>query len=228
MSSGSASESCCVIPCSCDTWLTNFSCDYTTVSVKYCGVTTEFTKARSKGVKFQAVNPQSGVHPSDRIFRVSWREQDVEVGIGAVITDDVGTEWVVYAVDRLESFCVNVLWGRSVAACFTLLETIDVLEEDCVDCDCGDTIQYKRVARIKGKIFAEGGTVQSSNDSREIVYRFSGELVKWPLSERPHSRHRLKTKQGSFRIVRVADNGIYSPFIVGLEQESADCSVRGT
>ena len=224
----SASESCCLdIPCGCTSWLTAF-CDYVAVTVSYCGVTTEFTSARSKGVKFDAASTQTNVHASDRIFRVSTQENAVDVGAGAVITDADGTEWVVYATEYLASFCVWKLWARSVAACFLLTETIDVLEEDCKNCDCSHETVYRRVARVKGSILAETGQVQARNDGRDLVYQYSGDLVKWPLADKPSARHRLKTKTGSYKITRVSDQGVFVPFRVGLEKESADCSVRGS
>lgn len=226
--SESASESCCLeIPCGCTSWLTAF-CDYVAITFEYCGETTEFLSARSKGVKFESQNNLTNVHMSDRIFRISTQENAVEVGAGAVITDADGAEWVVYATEYLTSFCVWKLWARSVAACFLLTETIDVLEEDCEDCDCSQETVYRRVARVKGSVYAETGQIQSRNDGRDLVYQYSGDLVKWPLSDKPSARHRLKTKTGSYKITRVSDQGKFVPFKVGLEKESADCSVRGS
>lgn len=233
MSSGSVSTSvsdeCCVpVNCACADWLTVF-CDYETIQFTYCGVTTEFQKARSSGMKMESANPQSGVHPSDRIFQLSYTEHDVEIGLGAVIVDEDGTEWVVYAKDHLGSFCIEKLWARSVAACFSLLENIDVLEQDC-DCevdDCGTTIRYKRVARCKGKILAATGSLLERNDSRDLVYRYTGDLVRWPLVARPAARHRLRDRNGRvYRITGVTDNGVYVPFSMELEQDSDDCTVR--
>jgi len=233
MSSGSASASvsasdeCCLpVDCACDTWLTVF-CDYETVSLDYCGVTTTFNKARSSGMRMTSVNPQAGVHPSDRIFRLSYAEQDFEIGLGGVITDLDGTEWVIYAKDTLSAFCVEQTWTRSVAACFGLLENIDVFEQDCeceVD-DCATTVRYKRVARVKGKVYAATGSLLDRNDSRDLVYRFSGDLVRWPLAGRPSAQHRLRDRNGTYRIVGVTDNGIYVPYSVQLEVDSVDCSV---
>lgn len=231
MSSVSASESasdCCFpVYCACADWLTAF-CDYETLTLDYCGEETVFEKGRRSGIKMSAINPQAGVHPADQVFRLSYEEQNVEVGLGGVITDSDGTEWIIYAKDVLRSFCVYKLWARSVAACFGLLETIDVLEQDC-DCeteDCGTTVRYKRVKTVKGKVIATTGSLLERNDSRDLVYRFSGDLVRWPLAHRPGANNRLRTREGIFRIVGVTDNGPYVPFSVDLEKDSDDCSVR--
>lgn len=230
MSSGSvsesASESCCFpSSCACDTWLTAF-CDYETVTLDYCGEQTQFDYARSDDVPITVVNPQSGVMPADKIFRISMTENTVEVGIGGTITDSDGTEWVIYKVETLRAFCVKKLWTRSVAACFGLLDKIDVLEQDCECTDCGTKIQYKRVARIKGKIIAETATRRSQNDAADLVYQFEGQLIKWPLATRPSANNRLKDKSGVFRIVNVRDHGPLAPFMLKLEIDGADCSVR--
>lgn len=225
--SESVSESCCVDTlCSCEEWLTAF-CDYETVTLKYCGEETTFTHARSKGIKISAVNPQAGVHPADRVFRLSMLENSVEVGIGGTITDASGTEWIVYSVADLVSFCVKVLYARSVSACFQLLENIDVLEQDCAECgECDDVMRYKRVARVKGKILASSGSVQTRNDSRDFVYSYSGSLVRWPLSVLPSAKHRLKDATGIYRVTRVTDRGPFVPYLVELEAENDQCHVR--
>lgn len=225
--SHSVSESCCVDTlCGCEDWLTAF-CDYETVTLSYCGEETTFTHARSKGIKMSAVNPQAGVHPADKVFRLSMQENSVEVGIGGTITDSDETEWVIYSVQDLPHFCVKVLHSRSVSACFQLLENIDVLELDCTDCDsCDDVVRYKRVARVKGKIVADSGSLSSRNDSKDFVYSFSASLVRWPLSIRPTANHRLKDKSGQYRITRVQDGGPFVPYHVELEQENVLCHVR--
>lgn len=227
--SSSASESCCIVQaCECEAWLTAF-CDYEVVTLTYCGETTEFQFARSKDISMSAVNPQAGVHAADKVFRISMLEQSVEVGVGGTITDGDGTPWVIYKVTTLVQFCVKVLHTRSVSACFQLLENIDVLELENQDKDCCvDATRYRRVATVKGKITAETGAIQTRNDSRDLVYNFSGSLVRWPLSVRPSANHRLKDKYGSYRITRVQDGGIFVPYYVELEQESADCTVRGS
>jgi hypothetical protein len=74
---------------------------------------------------------------------------------------------------------------------------------------------------------SESGSLQSRNDSNEIVYRYSGELVRWPLKTKPTSRHRIKTKDATYRITGVRDAGSLVPFYLTLEQESADCTLRG-
>ena len=223
----SASESCCIDTlCICEKWLTMF-CDYVTLTVDYCDEKTVFNRARSKSVRMTAVNPDAGVHPADKIFRVSMLENTIEIGIGAVITEEDGQEWVVYSVSQMVHFCVTVMYARSVSACFQLLDNIDVLELECADCDqCDDEIAYRRVGRVKGKITAESGALETSNDSRDIVYDFSGSLVRWPLPVRPSSRHRLKDQSGMYRITRVTDNGKFVPYIVGLEAENVHCAVR--
>lgn len=227
MSSESMSESCCIdTQCACEDWLTAF-CDYETVTLKYCGEETVFNFARSKGVRMSSVDVNSGVHPSDRVFRISMEEHAVDVGIGGIVVDAAGTEWVIYSVESLTKFCVEVLRARSVAACFLLLDDIDVLELECKDCDdCAETVKYKTLKRVKGKISASSGALSSRNDSSDLVYNFSGALVRWPLASRPTANNRLRDKSGTYRITRVDDGGIYVPYRLGLEQESADCSVR--
>lgn len=176
----------------------------------------------------ESVNPQSGVHPNDGVFRVSTFEQSAEIGLGAVVTDVDGTEWTVYKVDTLISFCVKKLWARSVSACFQLLDKLEVFELDCSDCgDCEELGKMVRVGKVTGKILSESGSLQSRNDSNEIVYRYSAELVRWPLKKLPTSRHRIKTKDASYRITGVRDAGPLVPFYLTLEQESADCTLRG-
>lgn len=227
MSSGSASasESCCQTLCGCEEWLTAF-CDYVEISIKSCGNTTTFDRARYSGIKMSAINPQSGVHPADGVFRVSMLENSIEIALNAVITDSAGREWVVYAIEDLSLFCVKKLWARSVETCFSLLETIDIFDLECRECDdCEDPNEYRRVGRVKGKILAATGSVVNRNDSSDMVYRFSGELVRWPLQIRPSARHRLKTKQGSFRITSVRDDGPLVPYYLTLEQEDAECVV---
>lgn len=222
--SASASESCCIpSTCSCEEWLTAF-CDYEQVTVSYCGESTVFNSARSSEIPIEAVNMQSGVHPQDRVFRVSMTENDIEVGIGATITDSDGTQWTVYRVETLSAFCVKKLTARSVAACFQLLDTISILEQEC-DCeDCTGEIRWIRRKNVKGKLLAEGGAESTRNDSTDIVYRWRGELVSWPLSDLPSSRHRISGPQGVFRIRTVVNNGPMVPFIVGLEKDNVECS----
>ena len=226
--SSSASESCCVDNlCNCETWLTAF-CDYVTVTIDYCGDTTVFERGRFSGMPMESVSPQSGVHPNDGVFRVSTYEQSVEIGLGAVVTDAEGTEWTVYKIETLTAFCVKKLWARSVAACFQLLDKLEILELDCTDCgDCEEKGKLVRVGSATCKILSESGSLQSRNDSNEIVYRYSGELVRWPLKTKPTSRHRIKTKDASYRITGVRDAGPLVPFYLTLEQESADCTLRG-
>ena len=226
MSSGSVSESCCVTLCGCEEWLTAF-CDYVTITLDSCGETTVFDRARFSGIKMSAVNPQSGVHPADGIFRVSMLEHSVEIALNSVITDSTGKEWVVYAIEDLASFCVKKIWARSVEACFLLLDPIEIFVLECRECDdCEDPNEYRRVGRVKGKVLAEAGSLSNRNDSTDLVYRFSGELVRWPLKDRPSARHRLKTKQGSFRITGVRDAGPLLPYYLTLEQEDAECAVQ--
>jgi hypothetical protein len=226
-SSVSSSESCCAdILCACEDWLTAF-CDYETVTLDYCGEQTEFYHARSSGIKMSSVNPQAGVHAADKIFRLSMLENSVEVGIGGTITDSDGVEWVIYSVTELNLFCLKVMHVRSVAACFNLTEDIDVFDLDCTDCgECDNVARPRRVGRVKGKILAETGSLQTRNDSKDLVYNFSGSLVRWPLSVRPSASHRLKDKYGSYRITRVTDNGVFVPYIVGLEADNVLCHVR--
>lgn len=222
----SVSDECCFpVDCACDDYLTLF-CDYETVTLDYCDVTTEFTKARSSGIKMTSVRPDAGVHASDRVFKLSVNEHDVQMGIGAIITGSDGTEWIVYAADWIRSFCIWKLWARSVSACFGLLDTIDVLQQDCECEDCGNKVKYKRVARVKGKILADSASVRSGNDANDLVFRFSGDLVRWPLKTRPTSAYRLKDSHGVYRITGVTDRGVYVPYHVTLEVEPDDCTVR--
>jgi hypothetical protein len=167
MSSGSVSESCCVTLCGCEEWLTAF-CDYVTITLDSCGETTVFDRARFSGIKMSAVNPQSGVHPADGIFRVSMLEHSVEIALNSVITDSTGKEWVVYAIEDLASFCVKKIWARSVEACFLLLDPIEIFDLECRECDdCEDPNEYRRVGRVKGKVLAEAGSLSNRNDSTD-------------------------------------------------------------
>lgn len=229
MSSGSVSTStsvsdeCCFpISCACDDWLTVY-CDYETVTLDSCGVETEFAKARSKGIRMNSANPQFGVHSSDRVFKLSMNENDVEVVTGGVITDSDGTEWVIYAVDPENAFCVKRVWARSVAACFQLIDNIEVFEKDCSCEDCGVNIKWIRKTRVRGKIVSTSGSLSNRNDSNDLVYRFSGDLVRWGLKTRPSANHRLKVRGDTYRITGVRDDGIYVPFHVDLEIDSAAC-----
>lgn len=227
MSSGSVSVSdeCCIpSTCACDDWLTEF-CDYEAVTVDYCGVETEFSLARPKGIRMSSAGTlPSGVHPSDKVFQISYQENDAEIGLEAVITDADGVEWVVYSVDIVRAFCIRKLWARSVASCFGLSDKIDVLDLVLEEEDCGTSSKYKLLKRIDGKIIAETGSRRSQGDSSDLVYRFSCDLVRWPLSVRPKASHRLKTKDGVFRIIGVRDGGVSVPYHLDLEIESGDCS----
>lgn len=219
-------EDCCIdTDCGCGEWLTIF-CDYETVTLDSCDTETVFNFARSSGISIETANPNIGIHVSDKVFRISKQEHDVPVHVGSVITDSEGTEWLVYAARYLKSFCVYVLTARSIAACFSLLDTVDIFElyqaPDCDDCE--NKTATKRVGRVKGLISSQAASISSRNDARELVYTFTGDLVRWPLRGRPSANHRLKTKEGVFRIVRVNDGGPLVPFRVGLEMDSADCS----
>ncbi|GEM_PF-1242621 len=219
-------DPCCIDRvCGCDEWLSAF-CDYETVTLDSCGVETEFEFARSSGVSIETANPNIGIHVSDKVFRISMAEHDVNVTTGAVITDSEGTEWLVYSARYLKSFCVQVLTARSIAACFTLLDNVDIFElyqsKDCDDCE--NKTATRRVGKVKGSITSQAATLTSRNDSKDLVYSFTGDLVRWPLSGRPSANHRLKTKEGVFRITRVNDGGLLVPYRVGLEIDSADCS----
>lgn len=219
-------DPCCIDRvCGCDEWLSAF-CDYETVTLDSCGVETEFEFARSSGVSIETANPNIGIHVSDKVFRISMAEHDVNVTTGAVITDSEGTEWLVYSARYLKSFCVQVLTARSIAACFTLLDNVDIFElyqsKDCDDCE--NKTATRRVGKVKGSITSQAATLTSRNDSKDLVYSFTGDLVRWPLSGRPSANHRLKTKEGVFRITKVNDGGLLVPYRVGLEIDSADCS----
>lgn len=232
MSSGSVStsdsESCCVpVDCICDDWLTHF-CDYVPLTVEYCGETTAFERARTHEVPVEVVDPQSGVYPSDRIFEISMQEEAIDVSVGATVTDADGTEWVVYRVEVIKSFCLRRLWGRSVATCFSLMDTVEIIEQDCSCSDCGSEDRWDLVGRIRGSIRVDRGNVRAQNDSRDIAYTYTGRLARWPLEALPSSAHRLRTKKGLFRIQSFTDAGEFVPFTMVLEKEHADCSVRGS
>ena len=223
----SVSESCCVdTTCACEEWLTAF-CDYETVTLSSCGIDTVFTYARSRGMEISTVNTQAGVHPSDRVFRLSMQENAVEVAIGGTITDADDNEWVIYSIEDLTSFCVKKIHTRSLAVCFQLGDNIDVLELDCTDCDdCDDVVRYKRLKRVKGKIVAQSGSLTARNDSKDFVYNFSASLVRWPLSIRPNANHRLKNNSGIYKITSIRDNGGFVPYEIELEAENVQCHVR--
>ena len=123
----------------------------------------------------------------------------------------------------MKAFCVKRLWARSVSACFGLRDKIDVLDTIPVEEECGTSSKYKVVSRINGRIIAETGSRRSQNDSSDLVYRFSCDLVKWPLATRPKASHRLRTKEGVFRITSVRDGGIYVPYHVEMEIDHAEC-----
>lgn len=228
MSSGSASESCCFSQsCACDDWLTAF-CDYEQLTLSYCDEVTVFQFGRSKDVPIEVVDPGNGVFSADRIFEISMQEQTVDVGVGGTITDSDDTEWQIYRVENLRAFCIKRLWGRSVSACFGLLDTVEILQLNC-DCEgCGTVEQWDLVGRVRGKIRAESGTARSRNDSDDVAYRYAGKMVRWPLSCLPGSHHRLRSRGKTYRIVSFRDDGEFVPFTLVLEPEHADCAIRGS
>ena len=222
----STSDECCFPAPDCDPcadWL-DFYCDFVTVTLDSCNVTTEFTHAKKRGVKMTVSNPQAGIHPMDAIFELSMAEFDVTVSAGGTITDSDGVVWTIYAIEDITTFCLKRVWARSVAACFALLENIDVFEEDC-SCDdaCGTKIRFKRVARVKGNVTASTGSSLERNDSRDLVYRFDVALERWPTPGRPKSKHRLKHDGKTYRISRVDMRGSLQPLYLGLEVDSDNC-----
>ena len=226
--STSASESCCLpVSCACEDWLTIF-CDYVSLTLTYCEEVTEFHRARIREVPIEAVSPQAGVYSADKVFEVSMLEQTVDVGVGATITDEDGTEWQIFRVEVLRLFCIRRLWGRSISACFGLLETVSIIEQDCSCSDCGPEDRWDLIKKVRGTIRAERGTVRTQNDSRDLNVTYAGRLVRWPLDVLPGSMHRLQTKKGTYRIVSFTDGGPFVPFGLVLEPEHADCAVRGS
>ena len=202
----------------CDQWLAR-DCGFSVVTVTSCGVTTVFSSTKVHSVSTDQKSYGIAVHPSDCVFRVSRREVDVDILPGSVLVDDAGTEWQVYRVDYLRTFCVYKLWCRSVSACFTLLDKVDVIYKDCVDCDCSDEEeQWKIAGRAKGSVTAVSGQVESVNDSRNIRPRVICMLSKWPLKTLPKGNHRIQCKGVVYRILGFVNNGPMAPFELMLEE----------
>ena len=214
--SGSGSD-CCDNACddACSVWLTTF-CDYVSLSLQYCGVTTEFERARAKQIAISESMPGLAVHPTDTIFRVSMEEEPIEVGIGAIVTYG-GDDWHVYRAEFYAAFCVWKLWARSVGACFGLLDKVDVMLSDCDDCDCSDEEQWSIAKKTKGSLVAMSGQSQVVNDANQITPRTRLSLVEWPLSGYPTSKHRVRHKGIVYRILRWTNNGPMAPFDLEVE-----------
>ena len=214
--SGSGSDCCDGCEPACEQWLTAF-CEYETVTVSYCGTTTVFEKARSNDIPISEVNPNLSIHPADCVFRVSRAEHDVVVGVGATVLDSDDVEWHVYRAEWLSSFCVWKLWARSVSACYTLLETIDILTQECESCDCDGDPQFVLAARVKGSVAPISGTAQVVNDASMIRPRIIAMLTKWPLSEMPQPQNRIRHKDTVYRILSYTNNGPLIPFEMVVE-----------
>lgn len=221
----SSGSGCCERPaCACSDWLTTF-CDYVPFTHTYCGTTTEFASGRSKSMPSEAVRPEAGVYAADRQFEFSTEEHDVETGLGAVIVDADGEEWQVYRVQSIVTFCVRRLWARNIAVCFALTDQIEVFEmENCGD-DCSEAVKPKRIGRVRGKILLDGGSAGIRDDSDEMDVQYSATLVKWPFGEYPMAGHRLKTKNGWFRVKNFSSKGPFVPFSLRLEKVRNECDI---
>lgn len=227
--SASTSVSDCCLPttCACADWLTIF-CDYETVAVTYCGVTNEYSLGRSRDMPQASQNPNAGVFPSDRMFEVSMQEIDMAVGIGATVVDSDETEWIVYKVQNIRTFCTKRLWCRSIAACFALLDTIEIYDRVASNEACGVADEMTLIGCVKGNIRAERGSVTSRNDTTDVIAVYGGNLVRWPVEDQlPSGHHRIKVKDGCdlYRITSFVDDGLFSPYRLVLEKDGADCSV---
>ena len=218
MSSGT-DQSCCVdVNCQCEAWLQRF-CDYETVTHDYCGVTTVFQSSRSQPMPQRDVRPEVGIHQADRIWFVSRAEQDVESGVGAVLTDGDGTEWQVYQVQAVRSFCLWQLWCRNVSKCFALLDPVEIWEILPCESDCADGRQERLIARTRASILAAGGQARVRNDSDDMVVDYTARLEAWPKKAGPHplANHQLRCRGQRYRVLSFEDSGAFVPFTMQLE-----------
>lgn len=207
---------CCPTTCACDDWLTSF-CDYVTVTHTYCGTVTVFDKARVRDMPQQDIRVEAGVHQADRQIEVSMNENEIESGIGATVDVD-GEEWVVYRVQRIKAFCLLRLWARNLATCFALTDRIEVYEMNPCGDDCEEAVKPSLIARMSGKILIDGGQQGFQDDSEGMQVRYQVSLTKWPAREHPQAAHRLKTRQGWFRITGFSDGGPFVPYGLTLEK----------
>lgn len=224
MSSGSASD-CCVDPCACQAWLEVYCNSYVSFTHSYCGETQEFQSGRKLSMPKDAVNPQSNIHPEDAIFEWSDYEYAVDSGIGATITDEDGTEWIVYKVRKIADLCIWRVWARSVAFCFQLLDKVEVIEREKCDAEeqCDPIFKMEKVVgKCRGKILLTGGIASTRNRAEQMQLTYSGQLTRWPAGDHPIADHFLRTKDGIFRITRFSDQGPFVPYSVTLEKIDAD------
>lgn len=212
---------CCPTTCACDDWLTSF-CDYVTVTHTYCGTVTVFDKARVRDMPQQDIRVEAGVHQADRQIEVSMNENDIESGIGATIDVD-GEEWVVYRVQRIKAFCLLRLWARNITSCFGLTDRAELLKLVPCETDCGPTEKEQLVSRLQAKIVTQGGSVQNRQNSIEMRVNMTVRLMKWPVPGHPEASHRIRTRDGVFKIVRFRDGGIFVPYEVDLEPADVPC-----
>ena len=216
------SEACCPTTCVCADWLTAF-CDYTEVTHTYCGTETTFEKARIRDIPQQDVNVEAGVYQADRQIEISMEEQNIESGIGAMVVDEDGLEWLVYRVQKIKAFCLLRLWARNITACFGLTDRVEVLELVPCETDCGPTVKERLVARLMAKAVVTGGAVQNRTNAVEMRTTLAMRLQKWPGRGHPEAFHRIRTPDGLFKIVRFRDPGIFAPFEIELEPADAHC-----
>jgi len=217
-----SSEACCPTTCVCADWLTAF-CDYTEVTHTYCGTETTFEKARIRDMPQQDVNVEAGVHQADRQIEISLEEQNIESGIGAMVVDEDGLEWVVYRVQKIKAFCLLRLWARNLTACFSLTDRIEIYEMQLCGDDCSEAVKPALIARMPGRILVDGGNQQFQDDSEQMQVQYQVSLSKWPAGDHPEAAHRLKSKQGWFRVVNFRDGGPFVPYSLTLEKIHDQC-----
>lgn len=216
------SEGCCPEPCVCADWLTSF-CDYVEVTHTYCGTATVFEKARIRDMPQLDVNVAAGVHQADRQIEISLEENDIESGIGAVVTDEDGLEWVVYRVQKIRSFCLLRLWARNVTTCFSLTDRVEIYEMQMCGDDCAEAVSPKMLARVSGRILVDGGNQQFQDDSEQMQVQYQVSLSSWPVGDHPEAAHRLRARQGWFRILSFQDGGQFAPYSLTLEKIHDQC-----
>lgn len=216
------SEGCCPEPCVCADWLTSF-CDYVEVTHTYCGTATVFEKARIRDMPQLDVNVAAGVHQADRQIEISLEENDIESGIGAVVTDEDGLEWVVYRVQKIRSFCLLRLWARNVTTCFSLTDRVEILELVPCETDCGPTVKERLVGRVMAKAVVTGGVTQNRANAVEMRKTLAMRLQTWPTGDGPEAYHRIRTANGVYKVTRFRDPGPFAPFEVELEPADVQC-----
>lgn len=216
------SEGCCPITCVCEAWLSSF-CDYVAVTHTYCGIENSFQKARVRDMPQLDVNVEAGVYQADRQIEISMEEHSIESGIGAIIVDEDGLEWVVYRVQRIRTFCLLRLWARNITTCFQLTDRVEVIELVPCESDCGPQLKERLVARLAAKVVVQGGVVQNRANAVEMREAVAMRLQKWPGGGHPGAFHRIRSKDGLFKILRFRDPGMFAPFELELEPADVQC-----